>query len=72
MTPGLRAATARSDQRISELQSADELLISTPMYNFGIPAALKAWIDQVVRGSIDGQGQTLALLIVRRHAGRRR
>jgi FMN-dependent NADH-azoreductase len=28
---------------------ADVLLIATPMYNFSVPSALKAWIDQIVR-----------------------
>lgn len=45
----LRRETAVSDQLIGELCSADELLIDTPMYNFTVPSALKAWIDQVVR-----------------------
>lgn len=49
MTSELREATKLSDQLIAELQSADELLITVPIYNFGVPAALKAWIDQVVR-----------------------
>lgn len=45
----LKQATALSDTLIAELQEADTLLIATPIYNFGIPAALKAWIDQIVR-----------------------
>ena len=45
----LRAATALSDALISELDAADTLLISTPMYNFSVPSALKAWIDHIVR-----------------------
>lgn len=49
MTDPLRNATALSDKLIDELMSADALLISTPMYNFTIPSALKGWIDQVVR-----------------------
>lgn len=44
-----RFALARSEQLIGELEAADVLLIGAPMYNFGIPASLKAWIDQVVR-----------------------
>lgn len=38
-----------SEQLISELEAADTLVISAPMYNFGIPSTLKAWIDQVAR-----------------------
>ncbi|MDR3607784.1 MAG: FMN-dependent NADH-azoreductase [Oligoflexia bacterium] len=38
-----------SDQLIDELLSSDLLVIATPMWNFGIPSSLKAWIDFVVR-----------------------
>lgn len=40
---------AESDQLADELIAADILVIGTPLYNFGMPAALKAWVDQVVR-----------------------
>ena len=43
------AAIAVSDELVAELQAADHIVIGTPMYNFSIPAALKAWIDHVVR-----------------------
>ncbi len=49
MTPELRSATALSDRLITEIQAADTLLITVPIYNFSVPAGLKAWIDQVVR-----------------------
>lgn len=45
----LAFALSRSDQLIAELLAADVLVIGAPMYNFGIPASLKAWVDQVVR-----------------------
>lgn len=45
----LRDATALSDALIGELNGADTVLIATPMYNFSVPSALKAWIDQIVR-----------------------
>lgn len=38
-----------SDQLISELSKADLLVISCPMYNYGMPAILKAWFDQIIR-----------------------
>ncbi|MEM7491264.1 MAG: NAD(P)H-dependent oxidoreductase [Pseudomonadota bacterium] len=44
-----KAALAFSDELVAELQEADVLVISTPIYNFGVPAALKAWADQVGR-----------------------
>ena len=45
----MKSATALSDDRIAEVRDADLLLISTPMYNFSLPSALKAWVDQIVR-----------------------
>lgn len=42
-------ALTESDQLIDELVAADVLVIGAPLYNFGMPAALKAWIDNVVR-----------------------
>ncbi|WP_372884692.1 FMN-dependent NADH-azoreductase [Shimia sp.] len=42
-------ALAFSDSLIAEIQSADTIVIGTPMYNFSIPAVLKAWIDQIAR-----------------------
>lgn len=41
--------TALSDTLIAELEEADEYVIGVPMHNFGIPAALKLWIDQIAR-----------------------
>lgn len=38
-----------SDILLNELIAADVVVIGIPMYNFGVPAAFKAWIDQVVR-----------------------
>ena len=45
----LAFALARSEQLIGEVEAADVLVIGAPMYNLGIPASLKAWVDQVVR-----------------------
>jgi len=41
-----------SDQLIAELDWADHIVLTTPMYNFGVPATLKAWIDLVCRADI--------------------
>ena len=48
-TPEHKAALKISDELIAELLAADEVVISTPMYNFNVPAVLKAWIDHIVR-----------------------
>lgn len=43
------AALSLSDQIVAELKAADTLIISAPIYNFGIPSTLKAWIDMICR-----------------------
>lgn len=47
--PWMKEALVESDQLVDELIAADILVIGTPLYNFGMPAALKAWVDQIVR-----------------------
>ncbi len=44
-----RATLSASDALVEELQAADVIVIGTPIYNFGVPAALKAWIDMIAR-----------------------
>ena len=48
-TPEMAAALSESDELISELESADIIVLGTPMYNYGMPAVLKAWVDRVIR-----------------------
>lgn len=43
---------SRVDPLIKRLMDARYVVISTPMYNFTLPSALKAWIDRVVRPSV--------------------
>ena len=47
-TPDQTASLEQSTVLVDELRSADVLVISSPMYNFGVTAQLKAWIDQIV------------------------
>ncbi len=42
-------ALSTSNELVDELLSADVVVLVAPIYNFGIPAALKAWVDQVAR-----------------------
>jgi FMN-dependent NADH-azoreductase len=44
-----RRELANSDQLVEELVRADILIIGVPIYNFGVPAVLKAWVDMVAR-----------------------
>jgi FMN-dependent NADH-azoreductase len=44
-----RAALVLSDQLVEELKAADLIVIAVPIYNFGVPAAAKAWVDLICR-----------------------
>lgn len=44
-----KALLAQSDALIAELKAADTIVIGAPIYNFSVPATLKAWIDLVAR-----------------------
>mgnify|MGYP000598241567 CR=1 FL=1 len=48
-TDPMRAVLAESDTLVDEVVRADILVLGVPMYNFGPPAAFKAWIDNIVR-----------------------
>ncbi len=44
-----RSVLELSDALVDELRAANVIVIGMPVYNFSVPAALKAWIDQVAR-----------------------
>ncbi|MEM7752229.1 MAG: NAD(P)H-dependent oxidoreductase [Pseudomonadota bacterium] len=48
-SPAQTETLALSDELVAEVKAADVLLIGLPIYNFGVPAALKAWVDLVAR-----------------------
>ena len=56
----MKAALRMSDELVAELIATDHLVIATPVYNYNVPAALKAWVDHIVRKGltlgIDGKG----------------
>ncbi len=41
-----------SNELVAELESADHIVIASPIYNFSIPATLKAWIDLIARAGL--------------------
>ena len=59
-SPESAAAIKISNDLVAELQAADRIVIGTPIYNFTIPAVLKAYIDHIVRAGVtvvDNVGQ---------------
>ena len=59
-SPDMRDALRLSDELVGEILGADHIVIATPVYNYNVPAALKAWVDHVVRKGLtlglDGRG----------------
>ena len=54
-SPEQAARVALDDALIAELQAADVVVLGVPMYNFGVPAALKNWIDAISRAKVTFQ-----------------
>ena len=56
----MKSVLRLSDELVAELLAADHLVIATPVYNYNVPAVLKAWIDHIVRKGMtlgmDGKG----------------
>ena len=59
-SPEMKAALRLSDELVGEILAADHIVIATPVYNYNVPAALKAWVDHIVRKGMtlgfDGRG----------------
>lgn len=59
-SPAMQETLRLSDALVAEVLAADHIVIATPVYNYNVPAALKAWIDHIVRKGltlgVDGTG----------------
>jgi FMN-dependent NADH-azoreductase len=59
-SPEMKEALRLSDELVGEILAADHIVIATPVYNYNVPAALKAWVDHTVRKGLtlgfDGSG----------------
>ena len=51
-TPEQQARVELDDAVIAELKAADVIVLGVPMYNFGVPAQLKHWIDAIARAGV--------------------
>ena len=51
-TPEQAARAALDDALIAEIQAADAVVLGVPMYNFGVPASLKNWIDAIAKAGV--------------------
>ena len=51
-TAAQRDRLAESDALVAQMQQADIVVIGAPIYNFGVPASLKAWVDMIARARL--------------------
>lgn len=51
-TEDQQSVLAYSDALVSEIRDADAVVLGVPMYNFGIPSALKAYFDHIARAGV--------------------
>ena len=51
-TPEQAARVALDDALIEQVRAADVVVLGVPMYNFGVPAQLKNWIDAIARAGV--------------------
>ncbi|MEM1237913.1 MAG: NAD(P)H-dependent oxidoreductase [Pseudomonadota bacterium] len=51
-SPEQKETLALSDALVAELKEAETVVIGVPIYNFSVPAALKAWIDLISRAGV--------------------
>jgi FMN-dependent NADH-azoreductase len=51
-SPAQVARVAQDDAVIAEIQAADVVVLGVPMYNFGVSAQLKNWIDAIARAKV--------------------
>jgi FMN-dependent NADH-azoreductase len=78
-SPAVAERVRVSNALIDELLAADRIVLGAPMYNFGIPSTLKAWLDQVIRvgrtftvdagGNYQGLVQGKKLLVIASRGG---
>ena len=54
-SPEQQKAARHSDEAIQEIKEADVIVIGAPLYNFGIPSTLKAWVNHIARRGITFQ-----------------
>jgi FMN-dependent NADH-azoreductase len=62
-TPAQAASFALSVTLIDEVKRADTLILGLPLYNYGPPSTVKAWVDHLVAGGLSYDAETQAGLL---------
>jgi FMN-dependent NADH-azoreductase len=62
-TPAQAASWALSEELVNEIKEADTILLGLPLYNFGAPSSIKAWVDHLIASGLSVDAETHAPLL---------
>jgi FMN-dependent NADH-azoreductase len=57
-TPEQAASYALRVQLIDEIKDADTIILGLPVYNFGAPSSVKAWVDHIIVPGLSSDPET--------------
>src|SRR3982074_1319773 len=61
-TPAQAASWALTEELVNEIKQADTILLGLPLYNFGAPSSVKAWVDHLIASGLSIDAETHAPL----------
>ncbi len=62
-TPAQAASWALTEELVGEVREADTILLGLPLYNFGAPSSVKAWVDHLIAPGLSVDPETHAPLL---------
>jgi FMN-dependent NADH-azoreductase len=62
-TPEQAASWALTQELVNEIKQADTILLGLPLYNFGVPSSVKAWVDHIIASGLSIDPETHAGLL---------
>lgn len=62
-TPAQAASWALTEELVNEIKAADTILLGLPLYNFGPPSSVKAWVDHLIAPGLSVDAETRAPLL---------
>ena len=62
-TPAQATSWALTNELINEIKTADTVLLGLPLYNFGPPSSVKAWVDHIVAAGLSTDPESGAPLL---------
>jgi FMN-dependent NADH-azoreductase len=57
-TPAQAASWRLSEELVAEVRAADTIVLGLPLYNYGAPSSVKAWVDHVVAPGLSVDPET--------------